>query len=312
MVSNSFNKFLSYLLNWPGLNTKLIAKHLQPSTEHQYYLKSRNWANGARTKEYSRGLYLYMIEKSVEYANTVVDYLISNPNQLETELKQNMVEIIIYTFLIQLLNTKVTIQNTQRRVNLVSANSLKESDGTVNPLRRLLQNYVSDSDHRYIDKFPAHREEAISYYTKAKSRSRSMIQCTFQRYYLQKLADLSTQTSTSEDPESIYNLMQFIRDIHNDTSTSDNNQQQSKERVIIDKNVWNVILSTIESTKKNIDENEIIKQHFQQREKNIEYAINTFGQNDDISLECGHFICDESELYEQRDNDLFIIGATED
>ena len=64
--------FLSYLIAWKGLNTKLIEKSKQPSSFKQYQKKAKNWANGARARQYSRKLYPHMIKALEKYVKQLI------------------------------------------------------------------------------------------------------------------------------------------------------------------------------------------------------------------------------------------------
>lgn len=155
--------FLSYLIEWKGLNTKLIEKSKQPSSFKQYQKKAKNWANGARARQYSRKLYPHMIksmEKYVKQLTTVNDIDIDDID--DNIPYQILSKILKYSYLIKLCESPVNIINGKRKVLLLCDNSLKKHKS--NTTCKILQSYAKT--HEYIDEFPAHREEAIDFYTK--------------------------------------------------------------------------------------------------------------------------------------------------
>ena len=279
------NKYLSYLINWKGLNTKLIENCHKPQTFKQYFLRARNWRNGCRPREYSNGLFPDMIINAEKYTK----YLLRDIN--DKDVRKTMTHIFMYSFLLKLLTTKVKVMKYERKVNLVSDNSMTihRSNTNTNTLRKLLQKYAFD--HQYIDNFPSHRQEAIGYFTKANETAINKISCLFQRYhYFRQINDIKREMSSMEISEMTLNLMQFIIDEKNNI-----NKLVDTDRVIIDKEIWKKITANINRVKMDIIENEIIIEHFESRLNDLikiqNKNENTICQDNietDVEMKCGY------------------------
>ena len=150
-------QFLSYLVSWNGLNTKLIHITKQPKTYKDYQMKAKNWSNGCRAREYAKNLYPNMINKAKEYAILISNKLFQNDPQCQTIFA----DILIYSYLIKLCQAKVRILNNKRRVCLLCDKSIKINKSS--ETCKIFQSYAVN--HNYPKTFPSHRKEAIDVYT---------------------------------------------------------------------------------------------------------------------------------------------------
>lgn len=203
------NIFLSYLMKWEGLNTKLIECNNKPSSFKHYEKKSKNWANGARAREYSKKLYPFMIKSMQNYINTTILSLITDLSKDDKLRLKCFSKSVAYLCLIQLCQSSVTIPNGKRKVLLLCENSLKKHKS--NKTCAILQSYVTN--HEYISNFPAHRQEAIDFYTTQKDKyllqsiqsikSIQSIQSTQLRDYHHKSINVEYFESITSKPISI-------------------------------------------------------------------------------------------------------------
>ena len=104
-----------------------------PQTFKQYFVKSRNWRNGCRAREYSDGLFPDMINASMQFAACITKQLSlslqtkkSSANIINwTKWEQEMAKTFEYTYLLILLQKQIKVVNSARRVNLLSDNIIK-------------------------------------------------------------------------------------------------------------------------------------------------------------------------------------------
>ena len=68
---------------------------------------------------------------------------------------------MIYSYLIQLCGTKMTIDKRTKKVYLLCGNSIKSNSSEI---KKSMQKYV-DSDVKFKHLFPVHRNQAIDYFT---------------------------------------------------------------------------------------------------------------------------------------------------
>ena len=144
------NVFLSYLIHWKGLNTKLIEHNNKPSSFKHYQKKSKNWANGARAREYSKELYPFMIKTMQNYIKETILSLITELSEHDKLRLKCFSKSVEYLCLIQLCQSPVTIPNGKRKVLLLCENSLKKHKS--NKTCTILQKYAEN--HEYVSNFP--------------------------------------------------------------------------------------------------------------------------------------------------------------
>ncbi len=236
---NEMNRFLSYLFVWNGLDTKLIANKLKPKTIKDYQQKAKNWANGARAREYAKYLYPNMIQYAQKYAIITSKELFKNTKSVKCQ--KLFCEILMYSYLVQLCSKQILLISGKRKVHLLCNNSLKSRKSNVT--RKIFQSYAND--HNYNIQFPAHRKEAIDYFTlKTKVLFKSLMVILQKEPKTEK--HLNNNDNNNNIEEMISNVMNYI---NINCKTNDGNG------VIINIDNWNIIQSAINEIEVNNTKN---------------------------------------------------------
>ena len=116
-TKKDMDTFLSYIYVWKGLNTKLIDQANQPSSFKHYQQKAKNWANGARARQYSLQLYPNMIKAMQNY---VAETILRGCDTGLSSILKLLNDSIEYSCLIQLCLSSVKIINGKRKVLLLA------------------------------------------------------------------------------------------------------------------------------------------------------------------------------------------------
>ena len=195
---NISNHLMEYLLEWNGLNTKLIHSTKKPKSFKDYELKAKNWLNGRRAKQYSVGLYVDMIVCAEKYANYVTIKLFNHIlNENDKELcKTLFYDCLMYSYLTTLCESECHIN--ERKVWLLCANSMKTHKQ--NETIRIFQLYAKD--YIYVEQFPRHRNEAIDYFKKKMEKKIMCLLVLFQ--------EIETRKVPQKSSEKLLEIMTFI------------------------------------------------------------------------------------------------------
>ena len=123
-----------------------------------------------------------MIIVAEQYANMITAQILNthiHNKPVHDKLGILLQRVLINSYLLELLTTKVKVVNGQRKVNLLSDNSMKTYRSNSNKLCKILQRFASD--HEYIDNFPSHRAEAIGYFQNAKKMRYTLSHVRFKK-----------------------------------------------------------------------------------------------------------------------------------
>ena len=219
---------MGYVLEWNGLNTKLIHSAKKPKNYLEYESKAKNWLNGRRAKEYSIGLYADMIICAEKYAHDLQRALFNNleDNKYRQSCKNLFYDILMYSYLTELVKSQCHIN--ERKVWLLCANSIRGHKQ--NETIRIFQLYAKN--HPYVVQFPRHRNEAIDYFKTKMENSIHSILILFQ--------EIETKNITNEPFEKLLEILLFI---------SNKCQTDNGKNVIINKRTLLMINSSIQQLK---------------------------------------------------------------
>ena len=163
-TDKDMNDFLSLILSWTGLNVNKTESKNSPKTLKEYKNKAKNWINGSRAKHYSRTLYPYMIDCAEEYAQNISHLLFTTMNNdsdfngnlmmndsnyrcIQRQCSSLFYDILMYSYLAQLCETRLRVTKLGRRVPLLCDNSITGHKS--NTTSKMLQKYAKN--HPYIE-----------------------------------------------------------------------------------------------------------------------------------------------------------------
>eukprot|EP01084_Bolivina_argentea_P136360 240150_1 len=249
VTESEMKNILSFVNQWNGL------KHQSNLSLTAYELKSKNWLTGSRAKHYSQTLFPFMINAAEIYAKNISIKLFPVNNCAIL-----FFNILMYSYLHELFSFRLRVSQTGRRVFLLCEQSIiAHKNNTTN---RLLQKYATD--HKYVDKFPLHRQDAIGYFKQQKDKYFASLFVLLQEIKLYQM----------NNTNGLLDVIKFVQD----TCKINNGKQ-----IVISKRVMMSIHATLKHTndiimknKKIINDLQAKLSTLQMRQSNISTEVNAY------------------------------------